>query len=128
MLDFYEKLKPFSLKKEIQNPEKTAIFSTDMIVGFCSQGNLASERIRKLIPPIVGLFKKANELGVNKFVLVQDARDAVAPEFEAWPSHCVKGTRESETVPEIANLDFSDEFTTILKNSLHPALNTKINS
>lgn len=128
MLDFYEKLKPFNLKKEIQDPEKTAIFSTDMIVGFCSQGHLASERIKKLIPSIVGLFKKANELGVKKFVLVQDAHDPAAIEFEAWSSHCVKDTRESETIPEIANLDFSDKFTIILKNSLHPALNTKINS
>jgi nicotinamidase-related amidase len=127
LLDFYEKLKPFNLKKEIQDPEKTAIFSADMIVGFCSQGNLASERIRKLIPPIVELFNKANKLGINNFVLVQDAHDPAAPEFEAWPSHCVKGTRESEIVPEIANLDFSDKFIIILKNSLHPALNTKIN-
>ena len=128
MLDFYEKLEPFNLKKEIQDAEKPASFSTDMIVGFCSQGNLASERIRKLISPIVGLFKKANELSVNKFILVQDAHDAAALEFEAWPNHCVKGTRESETVPEIANLDFSDKFIIILKNSLHPALNTKLNS
>jgi len=127
LLDFYEKLKPFNLKKEIQDPEKAAIFSADMIVGFCSQGNLASERIIKLIPPIVELFKKAHELGINKFVLVQDAHDPVAPEFEAWRSHCVKGTRESETVPEIANLDFSDKFIIISKNSLHPALNTKMN-
>jgi nicotinamidase-related amidase len=99
-----------------------------MIVGFCSQGNLASERIRKLILPIVGLFKKANELDINKFVLVQDAHDPASTEFEAWPSHCVKGTRESETVPEIANLDFSDRFTIILKNSLRPVLNTEMNS
>jgi len=125
--DFYEKLKPFNLKKEIQDPEKAAIFSADMIVGFCSQGNLASERIRKLIPPIVELFKKAHELGINKFVLVQDAHDSAAPEFEAWPSHCVKGTRESETIPELANLEFSDEFVIIRKNSLHPALNTEMN-
>jgi nicotinamidase-related amidase len=40
----------------------------------------------------------------------------------------MKGTRESETVPELANLKFSDTFTIIPKNSLHPALNTKMDS
>lgn len=128
LLHFHGKLKPFNLKKEIKDPEKAAIFSADMIVGFCSQGNLASERIRKLIPPIVELFRKAHGLGINNFVLVQDTHDPATPEFEAWPSHCVEGTRESETVPEIANLAFSDKFTIIPKNSLHPALNTKMDA
>jgi len=128
LLDFYDRLKPFDLKKEIRDPEKAAIFSADMIVGFCSQGNLASERIRKLILPIVELFKKANWLRIKKFVLVQDTHDPATPEFEVWPSHCVKGTRESETVPEIANLAFSDKFIIIPKNSLHPALNTKMDT
>jgi nicotinamidase-related amidase len=125
---FNKRLKPFDLKEEIREPEKAAIFSADMIVGFCSQGNLASERIRKLIPPIVELFKKANWLGINKFVLVQDTHDPAAPEFDAWPSHCVKGTKESETIPEIANLNFSNKYTIIPKNSLHPALNTKMDA
>lgn len=128
LLDFYEGLKPFDLKGEISDPEKAAIFSADMIVGFCSQGNLASDRIKKLIPPIVDLFKKANELGIKKFVLVQDTHDPATPEFDAWSSHCVAGTRESETIPEIANLAFSDKFTIIPKNSLHPALNTRMDA
>jgi hypothetical protein len=69
LLDFYERLKPFNLKEGIRDPEKAAIFSADMIVGFCSQGNLASERIRKLIPPIVDLFKKANRLASTSLSL-----------------------------------------------------------
>jgi len=87
---------------------------------------LAKEQ--KLILSIVELFKKVNQLSFNKFVLVQDAPNPAAPEFEAWPSYCAKGTRELATIPEIAKLDFSDKFTIILKNSLHSALNTKINS
>ena len=67
LVENYEKLKLFNLKKAIQDPEKTAIFSADMVVGFCSQGNLASERIKKLIPPIVELSKKANEPQKTRF-------------------------------------------------------------
>lgn len=126
LVDWHKKLKPFNLKSEIKDPKKTAIFSTDMIIGFCYQGNLASDRIRKLITPIVKLFKEANHLGIEKFVLMQDAHDPNALEFEAWSPHCVIGTKESETVPEIANLEFSDKFTVIPKNSLYPNVNTKM--
>ena len=126
LVDRHEKLKTFNLKTEVKDPKKTAIFSADMIVGFCYQGNLASDRIRKLIAPIVELFKKANSLGIDKFVLIQDTHDPDALEFEAWSPHCVTGTKESETVPEMANLEFSNKFTVIPKNTLHPAINTKM--
>lgn len=110
---------------EVIDPATTAIFSTDMVVGFCDRGNLASPRVDALTEPVVDLFTRAHALGVRHFVLAQDTHHPQTPEFEAWPIHCVQGTDESEMIPELKALPFADRFTVIEKNSLHPALETE---
>lgn len=104
------------------DPEATAIFSADMINGFLHEGPLASERVNALAGPVVAVFEAAWEHGVREFVLLQDTHDPATPEFRAYPPHCVAGTSESTTVPELANLPFRDSFTVIEKNSLNPAV------
>jgi nicotinamidase-related amidase len=121
---WYEQL-PARPLAEVIDPATTAIFSTDMIVGFCSRGNLASERVGALTEPVVDLFQRAYGLGVRHFVLTQDTHDPNTPEFRTWPVHCVRGTEEAEMIPELATLPFADRFTVIEKNSLHPALETE---
>lgn len=108
-------------------PERVAVFSVDMINGFCYEGPLAGPRVRALVPPVVALFNRAYELGVRQFVLTQDAHDPQTPEFAAYPPHCVKGTPESRTVRELAELPFADAITIIEKNSLSSHLGTPLN-
>ena len=50
---------------------------------------------------MVDLFTRAHALGVREFVLLQDTHEPDAPEFAAWPPHCVRGTPEAETIPEL---------------------------
>lgn len=120
---WYSKLQPRPLS-EVIDPATTGIFCTDMIVGFCDRGNLASPRVDALTGPVVDLFQRAHDLGVRHFVLTQDTHHPDTPEFEAWPRHCMRGTDEAETIPELKALPFADLFTIIEKNSLHPAVNT----
>jgi nicotinamidase-related amidase len=108
----------------IADPVATAIFSTDMIVGFCDSGSLSSARVDAISGPVSNLFRRANQLGVRQFLLLQDTHDPRTPEFDAWPVHCVRGTEESEMIPELKSLAFADLFTIVEKNSLHPALET----
>lgn len=122
--EWYEQLSARPLA-EIGDTATTAIFSTDMIVGFCSRGNLASARVGALAAPVVDLFQRAYGHGVRHFVLTQDTHDPNTPEFGAWPVHCVRGTEEAEMIPELAALPFAERFTVIEKNSLHPALETE---
>lgn len=122
--EWMEGLKPLVLKQEIKSPRETAVVSTDMINGFCHEGPLASPRVKGIIPDIVGLFKEANKLGIRDFVLIQDTHSQDTPEFETFPPHATQGSRESETIPELRELSFSDLFTVIPKNSLHPAIGT----
>ena len=122
---WYERLQPHPLAEVIADPASAAIFSTDMTVGFCERGNLASARVGALKEPVVDLFERAHALGVRHFVLAQDTHHPETPEFEAWPVHCVRGTDEAETIPELKSLPFANLLTVIEKNSLHPALETE---
>jgi nicotinamidase-related amidase len=122
--DWFGGLAPVSLAEAVGEPGAAAVFSTDMINGFCREGALASERVRALAGPVSDLFRRAYDLGVRRFVLTQDTHDPAAPEFEAWPPHCVRGTVEAETIAELGELPFASELVVFEKNSLHPALGT----
>lgn len=122
--DWFAALAPLPLAEAVGDPLTTAVFSTDMINGFCHEGNLASPRVGALAAPVADLFRRAHALDVPHFLLLQDTHDPETPEFGAWPVHCVRGSREAETIPELAGLPFADQFTIIEKNSLHPGVET----
>ncbi len=56
----------------------------------------------------------------------QDTHDPQAPEFDAWPIHCIAGTDEAEMIPELKALPFAGQFTIVEKNSLHPGLESEL--
>jgi nicotinamidase-related amidase len=120
-----DRLEPMPLAEAITDPAKAVVFSTDMVVGFCQKGALASERVGNLVEPVASLFQRCYAVGINEFVLLQDTHDENTPEFDAWPVHCIRGTEESEMVFGLASLSFSHEFTVIPKNSLAPGFGTK---
>lgn len=97
---------------------KVALFSVDMINGFCHEGVLSSPRVKSIIPAVVSAFKGAHALGVRNFVLAQDCHSPDAVEFAAFPPHCQIGTSEAATIPELAELSFADLYTVVAKNSL----------
>jgi nicotinamidase-related amidase len=126
---WYAQLKPADLATIIGDaPDRGALFSIDMINGFCTMGPLASPRVQALAAPIAALFTRAHELGVRALVLTQDTHDPNTPEFQAYPPHCIAGTAESQTVAEIASLPFADNLVTIPKNSLSSHLNTTLHA
>lgn len=120
-----DELQPMPLRAAIADPARTALFSADMIVGFCDRGSLASERVDAITGPVVDLFERSHALGVRDFILVQDTHDPETPEFGAWPVHCLRGTEEAEAIPELKALPFADRFVVVEKNSLHPGLETE---
>jgi nicotinamidase-related amidase len=115
---------PQPLAEAVPDPARAAVFSTDLVIGFCRSGNLASPRIDALTQPVVDLFRRSFDYGIKEFVLLQDTHDPRTPEFRAWPEHCVAGTAESEMIPELAELPFSDRYTVFPKNALSPAPGT----
>jgi nicotinamidase-related amidase len=108
------------------HPERVAVFSIDMINGFCKEGPLSGPRVGALIPAVVDVFTRAHALGVRSLVLTQDTHDPSTPEFGAYPPHCLVGTPESQAVVELASLPFAEQLTTIQKNSLSSHLGTRL--
>lgn len=108
----------------VHDPARAAVFCTDMTIGFCDQGPLASDRVDHLTGPIVSFFQRCWDHGIHDFVLPHDTHTKDNPEFRSWPPHCVRGTVEAQIIPELDALPFSDRFTIIEKNSLNPAVET----
>jgi len=98
---------------------KVALFSVDMINGFCHEGVLSSPRVKGIIPAVVGAFRGAYAIGVREFLLAQDCHPANAVEFADFPPHCQVGTSEANTIPELADLPFANLFKIVSKNSLN---------
>jgi nicotinamidase-related amidase len=105
-------------------PERVALLSADMIEGFCRIGPLASPRVEALIEPVVALFEACHQRGVRRLAVVEDAHSKDAPEFEAYPPHCIEGTDQAETIRELRELPFYDEIRHFKKNSINGGIDT----
>lgn len=130
LVDWYVSRPTLSLSEILEgmenDPNRIAILSVDVTAGFCSEGPLSSTRVGRITDPIARLFTRAYDLGVRHFVLPQDTHSENAVEFKSYPAHCVRGTGESVTVPELRNLPFSDLFLVIEKNSISSSIDTEL--
>jgi nicotinamidase-related amidase len=109
-------------------PAHVALICVDLLVGFCSEGPLASPRVGAIVPRIVDLFSRAHADGVRDFVVTQDSHPVDAPEFREFGPHCITGTPEAAAVPELLALPFARDFTVIPKRSLSSAESTELPS
>ena len=75
----------------------------DVLNGFCKQGNLASPRCDAAIPRIREVIEERRRAG-DHLIFLADTHDPNDREFEVFPVHCVRGTAESEVVPELQPL------------------------
>ena len=124
LADWEANLPTHALSGIVTDPARTALVSVDVINGFCHAGPLASDRVRGIIVPITQLMTAAYALGVRHFVLTQDTHAPDAVEFGNYPPHCVRGTSESEAVPEIQALPFFGLMQRFPKNSISSTIGT----
>ncbi|MEJ2588061.1 MAG: cysteine hydrolase [Deltaproteobacteria bacterium] len=120
------RLPSMSLEDVLSDPEQAVLVSQDLIKGFCYTGALSSPRAAGIIPSVVNLFRNVHELGLRNFLLLQDTHDPDALEFSAYPPHGIAGTEESETIDELMDLSFSDQFTILPKNSISSQVGTDL--
>ncbi|MAT45766.1 MAG: nicotinamidase [Anaerolineaceae bacterium] len=125
--EWYENLPAENLEQLLQQPEKAAILSVDVLKGFCSVGPLSSPRVGKIVQPIVRLMSQAWGLGLRHIILNQDTHEPDAVEFNSWPPHCVRGTEEAETVSEIRALPFFKKMVIFEKNSIASGMSPELN-
>ncbi len=101
------------LEMESLESQKTALIMVDLVNGFAKEGALQSDRVQELIPELVRLARRCDELGIVKLAFA-DAHFADSPEFAVYPPHCLQGTEEAEVVSELQAVG---GYTLIEKNS-----------
>jgi nicotinamidase-related amidase len=127
LVDWYNRRPTLDLARTIEDAgggEHAAVLAVDVTRGFCSEGPLSSERVGGIVGPIARLFERARGLGVRHFILPQDTHSQDAVEFGSYPPHCVRGTDEPLTVPELQDLPFSDLFLVLEKDSIRSDIDT----
>lgn len=77
-----------------------ALIVVDMQNGFLKEGNLASDRCLEALPAVVKEVESALDTG-RRVVFTADTHETGDKEFEVFPEHCVRGTREAELVDEL---------------------------
>lgn len=95
-----------TILEQAGGPESVYLVFVDIIRGFCDEGALASERVRKMVEPVRSLADAFLEKGVpgGNLLFLQDDHPQDAVEFTAFPPHCVRGSGEEETVEELRPL------------------------
>ena len=88
------------MKKE-ENKIKNLVINIDMINGFVKEGTLAAPSIMRVVPrqqEILEEYLNDEEKGI---IFIRDEHTKDAVEFNTFPEHCVKGTKESELIDEL---------------------------
>lgn len=110
---------------------KNLLVIIDMVNGFVNFGALADKNINKITPTIIKAIKNARQNNYN-VVAFKDCHNAFDEEFNDFPPHCLKGSEESELIPELKKYEnyfdyiidknttngfITQEFKQILKNN-----------
>lgn len=80
------------------NKDNTAVIVIDMVKGFYNVGPLASQRVEKIIRPIIVLNEKT--FGYKKIFFI-DSHTENSIEFKSYPIHCLNLSEEEELIDEL---------------------------
>ncbi|MDY6789007.1 MAG: isochorismatase family cysteine hydrolase [Candidatus Nanohaloarchaea archaeon] len=86
--------------------DKTALIVVDMQKGFCKPGgSLYSERCEEVISEVKEILDICREEGIEVIYTrdthEEEFRTKYYDEFDRWGEHCVRGTEDTEIVPEL---------------------------
>jgi len=95
---------------------KKLLIIVDMINGFVTEGALADPEIAKIVPEITRIIDQTIEEG-GHVAFVKDTHHEKSKEFESFPTHCIKGTREAELIDELKPYEDLGLGTSYEKNS-----------
>ncbi|MDQ3855827.1 MAG: isochorismatase family protein, partial [Chloroflexota bacterium] len=108
----------------LEDPAATAVVVVDMVNGFCKTGNLASDRVGALIPPVVRVLEDAARAGVTRVLVAEDTHRPNDREFKAFPPHCIAGSGEEKTVDEIMAVSSASKFEVFPKPTVNISIGT----
>lgn len=103
----------------------SALIVTDAQNGFLRQGNLASDRCLAVLPAIREEVERALAEGERVF-FTADTHEPDDLEFEIFPEHCVRGTREAQLVDELVDYLDRDDCHLIAKRRYSALFETEL--
>lgn len=77
---------------------KRVLVIVDMVNGFVNEGPLSDKRINEITPNIIKLIENGD---FDSIIAFRDCHEKNDEEFKTYPPHCLKGTVESELIPEL---------------------------
>jgi nicotinamidase-related amidase len=79
------------------------VIVVDMLRGFLEEGHplYCGPAARAIIPCIQQLLEREIKLG-SHIIYLADTHDPDDKEFRMFPAHCIRGTAETEVIPELA--------------------------
>ena len=83
---------------------KTDLFIIDLNNGFAKEGSLYSERVKRLIKPIVD-FTNLVSKDIKNIIAFTDCHTKESTELLTFPTHCIKDSIECEIVDELKSID-----------------------
>ena len=93
---------------------KRMLVVVDLVKGFVTEGNMADPKIQNIVPESKRLVQEFIQ-NDDPVLFIKDCHEKNAAEFNRFPVHCVKGTREAEMVDELKS--FENEVIVFEKNS-----------
>lgn len=101
------------MKTNLKKAKKLLVV-VDLVKGFVTEGNMADPKIQTIVPKSKELVTRFIE-NDNQVVFIKDCHEKDAAEFNRFPKHCVKGTKEAEMVDEL--ICFENNVVVFEKNS-----------
>ena len=82
-----------------------AVLVVDMLRGFLEPGHslYGGDACRAIVPGLRAYLERERSEG-SLLVFLADSHDTDDLEFRMFPPHCVRGTEETEVIPELADL------------------------
>ena len=102
-----------------------AVLVVDMLRGFLEEGHnlYCGPASRDIIPNVQRLLAREQEAG-STILFIADNHEPDDLEFQMFPVHCVKGTEETEVIPELQQ--YVSDINVITKNRYSGFFNTEL--
>jgi nicotinamidase/pyrazinamidase len=81
------------------------VLVVDMLRGFLEEGHAlyCGDDSRRIIPKVRDLIEREQARG-SHIIFIADTHDPDDEEFQMFPPHCVRGTAETEVIPELRGI------------------------
>ncbi len=100
----------------IEESKDSGLIIVDMLKGFCDTGPLQSPYNHALAGPISSVVKKWE----GPIISIEDSHKEDDEEFNAFPPHCIEGTKEAELAEPIQTELEKKDYDVVKKQTLSP--------